>query len=315
MEATREHVKDQKHRQSQTVCWGIFIFSAFLALTGLFCAPQLEADIYQWVDENGVKHYSNEPPDNAGNAKKVFDELQHDEAADQKRVESDQKMIDGLIEKIKNEEPQVRLDKQMKVEEAIPYQPPLSAVRCFSPSYSLRMGMGMRQALVPRELMPGEYEDLQKLFESLNGGWSGVGWSIDCQESQGELRKEMDNYSIRSDGRMRSRGKFVLKSTLHSRKNNFTEDKIIRLNVNPQRLSSATGRTSDIELLSVSSDELVYVEKHVRNRQTTSGNLISEAHETLTAIKKTGEVSFSLERSMYLNGRLKTLSTWDLENK
>jgi len=29
----------------QTVHWRIFIFSAILALTGLFCTPQLDAEI------------------------------------------------------------------------------------------------------------------------------------------------------------------------------------------------------------------------------------------------------------------------------
>jgi hypothetical protein len=55
IEATMEHLKGQEHSQSQTVHWRIFIFSAILALTGLFCTPQLDAEIYQWVDENGVE--------------------------------------------------------------------------------------------------------------------------------------------------------------------------------------------------------------------------------------------------------------------
>jgi hypothetical protein len=88
----------------QMVHWRIIIFSAILALTGLFCTSQLDAEIYQWVDENGVKHYSNMPPANAGNVKIVSGEYRHDEAADQKRVKTDQKKIDAFTEKIKKEE-------------------------------------------------------------------------------------------------------------------------------------------------------------------------------------------------------------------
>ncbi len=88
----------------QTVHWRIFIFSAILALTGLFCTPQLDAEMYGWVDENGVKHYSNTFPANAGNVKIVSREYEypHDEAVDQKRVKADQKAIDALTEEIKD---------------------------------------------------------------------------------------------------------------------------------------------------------------------------------------------------------------------
>jgi hypothetical protein len=67
----------------------------------------------------------------------------------------------------------------------------------------------------------------------------------------------------------------------------------------------------DIELILVSSDELSYVEK-TQNRSEIGG---SEMHEKVTTLKKTGEASFSLERILYYNGRLITISTWHLENK
>lgn len=121
MKAIMEHAKGQEHRQLQVVHWRIFIFSAILALTGLFCTMQLDAEIYQWVDEKGVKHYSNTPPTNAGNVKKIFDEYQYDETADQKRYKIDQKNIDVLNEK---EEQQSSVEEQEKLEEAKQNQPP-----------------------------------------------------------------------------------------------------------------------------------------------------------------------------------------------
>ena len=98
-ETTTQHYHPKGKRPYKcTVHWRIFIFSAILALMGLFCTPQLDAEMYGWVDENGVKHYSNTFPANTGNVKIVFDEIQHDEAADQQRVKTDQKAIDGLTE-------------------------------------------------------------------------------------------------------------------------------------------------------------------------------------------------------------------------
>ena len=50
-----------------TRCIGAFLyFRQSWLLMGLFFTLQLDAEIYQWVDENGVKHYSNMPPADAG---------------------------------------------------------------------------------------------------------------------------------------------------------------------------------------------------------------------------------------------------------
>jgi len=57
-----------------TVHWRIYIIAAILASAALFFTQRLDAKIYLWIDENGVKHYSNTPPANAGNVKAVFDE-------------------------------------------------------------------------------------------------------------------------------------------------------------------------------------------------------------------------------------------------
>ena len=113
-----EHVKSQEYRQSQMVRWRIFISLAILALTGLFCTTQLGAEIYKWVDENGVKHYSNKSPVKDRNVKILFDEYQHDEIAHLIRVKTDQEIIDALTEEIIKEEQQATMEEQKKLVEA-----------------------------------------------------------------------------------------------------------------------------------------------------------------------------------------------------
>ena len=59
-------------------------------------AGPLYADIYEWTDENGVKHFTNyAPPDDATILIKT-QELPHDEAADQARMEDDRQFLDEL---------------------------------------------------------------------------------------------------------------------------------------------------------------------------------------------------------------------------
>ena len=223
--------------------WRILIFSTILALMGLFGAKQLNADIYQWVDENGVKHFSNAPPANAGNAQIVFDEHQLDAAADENRVKTDQKTIDALIEEIKKEEQQakVNIEKQKKFMNVKQYQQSLFGSKCFGPSYSIQQGRSVRHGIVPRYLMPGEFEDLLELFESLKGEWYGAAWERTCEDINGEVYQEINNYTVKSEGRMPSRGQFFLKSNIYYQENNSTRLEALPLYLDPKKITTQEG--------------------------------------------------------------------------
>jgi hypothetical protein len=186
------------------------------------------------------------------------------------------------------------------------------ASECFSPSYSIQQGRGVHEAIIPRDFIEGEYQNLQKLFQSLEGNWEGNAFVLVCEGTQDKVRKVVDNYSVKSEGKMRSTGQFVLKTALYSQKKKATHNENLRLYLGPKKLTSEPNISiADIELISVSSDELVYVEKG----QSRSGSGASLMREKVTTIKKTGEASFSLERILYLNGRLITINTWHLESK
>jgi chromosome segregation ATPase len=94
-----------------------------IACTAL-CVSTLNADIYSWTDKDGVKHFSNVPPDDGDNVKVEFKESQHDENADQQRFEVDQKEWEKLIREIENEDNQARAEEQKRAEEAKKNQPP-----------------------------------------------------------------------------------------------------------------------------------------------------------------------------------------------
>jgi hypothetical protein len=319
MEATMDHVRSRESSQSQTLHWCIFIIAAILALTGLFCTPQLDAKIYQWIDENGKKHYSNSPPANAGNVKIVFDEYEHDEAADQKRVKADRKAIDALTEKIKNEEQQASADlqkklmeEQKKLEEGKQYQPQRFASGCFSPSYSIQQGRGVFDQIIPRDFIEGEYQDLQKLLKGFHGFWAGNAQVLQCKGTDDEVREQIENYSIKSEGKFLSSEQFVLESDLYSQELRTSHHEILRLFLSEERLASEPEIVdTGIELISVSSNRVIYVQK---NQDGSGIGTVRRVREVVTTIKKTGEASFSLERMIYLNGRLVLTNSWHLES-
>ena len=60
-----------------------------IAAAGCLIAGSLQADIYEWTDENGIKHFTNyAPPDDATILMKT-EEVPYDEAADRARIEAD----------------------------------------------------------------------------------------------------------------------------------------------------------------------------------------------------------------------------------
>lgn len=318
--ATVKHIKGQEQSRSQTLHRRIFIFSAILALTGLFFTSQLNSKIYQWVDENGVKHYRNTPPANDRDFKKVFDEYEHDETRDQERIKADQREMDALIEQVEKEEQQAIVEKQRKsmeeqkkLKEANQNQPHWYASGCFGPSYSVQQGRGVFGKIIPRDFSEGEYQELKKLFEGLDGSWSGNGWSLYCEEWGGQISEQMDHFLIKSDCTIDSTGWWVLESDLYSRENRTTKHQTLRLHLSEDQLALRPNvKEVEIEVISVSSDELIYLEK----RQQRAGGGWCGAlkfFETVTTIKKTGEASFSLEKVIYLNGRLISKSIWHQE--
>jgi len=89
----------------------IFIFVIFGVST-------LHADIYTWLDENGVRHYSDSPPEDAQDSKVTFPEYQYNEAADKKRFEMEQNEWDALITSIEAEDARDKAETQKKKAQA-----------------------------------------------------------------------------------------------------------------------------------------------------------------------------------------------------
>jgi len=84
----------------------------------------LNADIYTWTDNKGIKHYSNVPPEGATNTEVVFPEVQYDESKDQQRFEMEQEEWQKLINEIEEEDQREQEEKKRQAEEAERNRPP-----------------------------------------------------------------------------------------------------------------------------------------------------------------------------------------------
>jgi len=70
----------------------------------LLCFSTVEAEIFSWTDENGVKHYSNSPPSDIDDVKVEFKESQTNNNVAQDSSESEDEGLEELLKDIENDE-------------------------------------------------------------------------------------------------------------------------------------------------------------------------------------------------------------------
>jgi len=128
-----------------------------LVLT-LFCISTVNAKIYIWTDENGVKHYSDHLPENVENYE-IQDEPQsyrNDQAADKKGSENEQKELQGLIKEIDENYERTQQEEKLKAEEAEKNRPPTREEKIAAERQKLE------QKISDLEKQPLEYFGSQK---------------------------------------------------------------------------------------------------------------------------------------------------------
>lgn len=94
------------------------VISLLCFMVILLWVSALSADIYSWTDKNGVKHFGNQPPDDAADVKLVFKEEPHNAAADQQRIDVEQNEWKTLIKDLEQDEQQRAAEEKRRAEEA-----------------------------------------------------------------------------------------------------------------------------------------------------------------------------------------------------
>ena len=91
-----------------------------------FCVATLNAEIFIWTDEKGVKHYSDHPPENVENyeVQKESQTNQQDEEADKKRTEAEQEQVQDFIKEADQNYEKQQREEKLKAEEAEINRPP-----------------------------------------------------------------------------------------------------------------------------------------------------------------------------------------------
>ena len=97
-----------------------------ISVLAFFCVSTLNAEIYVWTDEKGVKHYSDHPPENVENyeVQSTPPTNQQDEEADNKQPEAEQEQIQEFIKDADENYENQQREEKLKAEEAEKNRPP-----------------------------------------------------------------------------------------------------------------------------------------------------------------------------------------------
>jgi hypothetical protein len=89
----------------------------FILVLTIFWVTTVNAGIYTWIDENGVRHYGDSLPEDTEKAKLVYPEYQFDESADKQRSQQERKEINSLIREIEANDARDKAEAQKRAEE------------------------------------------------------------------------------------------------------------------------------------------------------------------------------------------------------
>ena len=103
-----------------------FLNILIICVITFFCVATLNAEIFIWTDEKGVKHYSDHPPENGKNYKVQTEPQtnQQDEEADQNQTEAAQEQIQDFIKEADENYEKQQREEKLQAEEAEINRPP-----------------------------------------------------------------------------------------------------------------------------------------------------------------------------------------------
>lgn len=105
----------------KTVLTAIILTFALTAL-GI---PSTIAEVYTWTDEDGIKHFSDQPPqDPKDRVKPAFRSYEYNEAADRQRTETDSEELQKVIKNIDEDYEKAQQEEKRRQEEAEANRPP-----------------------------------------------------------------------------------------------------------------------------------------------------------------------------------------------
>jgi hypothetical protein len=98
------------------------IFGGILII--MLSLSNVHAGVFYWINDDGVKHFTNKSVPNNPNARFLFEEYPYDQKADQKRRQSDQEFLNTFIEEMEAQSRQAQAERERRLAEEEANKPP-----------------------------------------------------------------------------------------------------------------------------------------------------------------------------------------------
>lgn len=187
------------------------------------------------------------------------------------------------------------------------------AQQCFDEAPSVLSGGGLYESIAPTRLATKEWKEIERLFERLEGRWSGSSKGYFCRGRKGAARKEADDYRIEMNATRDNPNELLLTSSLTSSDGTTSRSEKLHLFLSDNTLrADRNDRAGDVRILQMPRDgsSIEFLQKVIT--RPASGGV--EVRETLHRIHVPA-TSLVVEYSVYFIGGLASESTWRLMRK
>ena len=274
----------------------------------LLLVPLAHAEIYKWVDEKGVIHYSDEKPEGQQVLQQEIEikneQLQFMHEKDEALLESFD--AERAEQKKQDLQQQTQTTEQDKINDRGSV---LDAYFCFEPSpANTPTGISYLE-INPRELTGGQIDMLEEIFGYIEGDWRGRAEGFECFGTEDKPEKRKQTYQAQADATIGVSSALRLVVDLNLRDQGvhqqdsylfYLEDKKLRL--------GSPGKAGDVELSHLTEKGFRIYQKQWQGRHGSVRTFV----ESLTQISLDGDRLY-FERFNFYQGVLGDMKIMELQ--
>lgn len=186
--------------------------------------------------------------------------------------------------------------------------------QCFDEAPSVVDGGDPYDAIEPTRLDSKGRRAIEKLFERLEGRWSGSSKGYFCRGRTGSARKEADDYRIEMNASRGSANAISLTSNLTSNDNTITRTEKLHLYLSENTLrADRDDPAGDVRILQMAQDGsvIVFLQKVISGSGSAGDLWVRETRHRI----QVSATSLTIEYEVYFVGGLDSVSTWKLKKK
>lgn len=189
---------------------------------------------------------------------------------------------------------------------------PLYAADCKDPSPTLLAGKDLLDPVDYRDLTPSELSMVRQIMRSLEGSWTGQGFTIRCPSVDGIVDKEEFKYKIEGKVQIDFYGNLLLEMEFIDTQNRSSHQELFRLYLKEMRLKYSDETYGDVELVTLAPNQITFIRRLTLRGRYSSGIYARKEYVISVLMDASG---FSIHRDSYAGGKMRSKRRLRFEGK